>query len=250
VHFAAESHVDRSIQESESFLETNIKGTHVLLNEAKKNKIIRFIHISTDEVYGDIKKGKFSERSPLNPSSPYSASKAAADCLVKSYIRTYNFPAIIIRPCNNYGPWQYPEKYIPVAIYSALNNKKIPIYAKGLNRREWLYVSDCVEAIFIILKRGKDGQIYNISSGWEEKNIILAYRILRFLNRPKKSIQFVKDRPGHDYRYALDFSKIAKLGWKPKATIAKGINKTVNWYKQNHNWLEKRLTNEFYKVAL
>lgn len=241
VNFAAETHVDRSIQDAAAFIETNIKGTQILLDISKKWKINKFIHISTDEIYGEIRKGKFSENYPFQPNSPYSASKAAADLLIKSYIRTYKLPAIIIRPCNNYGPWQYPEKLIPVIIYKAFKNKKVPVYAKGLNRREWLYVSDCAKAIFLILKKGKIGGIYNIGSGIEKKNIDVAREILKILGRPKSLIQFVKDRPGHDFRYALDSSKINKLGWLPETDFKQGISRTVNWFRQNQAWLESKV---------
>jgi len=242
VHFAAESHVDRSIHGFPlSFTETNVKGTQVLLDASRKYGINKFIHISTDEVYGDIKRGKFSEDSRLNPSSPYSASKAAADYLVKSYIRTYKLPAIIIRPSNNYDPWQYPEKFIPVVIYNSLIDKYIPIYAKGLNKREWLHVSDCVNAIFLVLRRGRTGEIYNIGSGDEKRNIDVAYKILALLNKPKTLLKFVKDRPGHDYRYALNISRINKFGWKPVMSFDDGIANTVSWYRQNFGWLRKKI---------
>jgi len=242
INFAAETHVDRSILKSSSFIETNIRGTQILLDESRKYEVKKFIHISTDEVYGDIKSGKFSENSPLNPSSPYSASKAAADCLVSSYIRTYDFPAIIVRPSNNYGPWQYPEKFIPVAIFKSSNDIKIPIYAKGLNKREWLYVSDCINAIFLIIKKAKSGQVYNLGSGIEKKNIDVAKAILKVLNKPSNLIVFVKDRPGHDYRYALDCSKINKLGWKSKVKFKEGIEKTIDWYENNQIWVKRKTT--------
>jgi len=241
VHFAAESHVDRSIKDSEAFIETNVKGTHVLLEESKKINIKRFIHISTDEVYGDIKRGKFFEGSPLNPSSPYSASKAAADCLVKAYIRTYNFPAIIIRPCNNYGPWQYPEKFIPVAIRKVLNNDRIPIYGKGLNSREWLHVKDCVKATILILKKGKIGEIYNVGSGIEKRNIDLAKAMLKILHKPEYLFKFVKDRLGHDFRYALSISKIKRLGWERRNNLNSQLKDTIAWYKKNVKWINNKL---------
>lgn len=238
VNFAAETHVDRSIKDASTFVKTNINGIKVLLDTCREYKIKKFIQISTDEVYGEIRKGKFTEQSPLKPNSPYAASKAAADLLIRSYIRTYGFPAIIIRPCNNYGPWQYPEKLIPVIIYKALNNEKVPVYAQGLNAREWLYVSDCAEAICSVLEKAKTGKIYNLGSGYEKKNIDTVKKILDVLDKPYRLIQFVKDRPGHDYRYSLGFSKIRKLGWKPKIDFETGIIETVNWYKQNLVWLE------------
>ncbi|MDO8662328.1 MAG: dTDP-glucose 4,6-dehydratase [Candidatus Omnitrophota bacterium] len=252
VNFAAETHVDRSILDGDKFLTTNILGTQNLLEAAKEFGISRFVHISTDEVYGDIKRGRFTENSPLNPSSPYSASKASADLLVKSYIRTYKFPAIIVRPSNNYGPWQYPEKLIPVIIYKAIKNEKVPIYAKGLNVREWLYVDDCASAISKILEKGKPGEIYNIGSGNECKNIEVVKKILDILGKPHSLIKFVQDRPGHDIRYSLDSSKIRReLGWSPEISFDTGIKKTVNWYVANFSWLEtkaKILRNYWKKV--
>ena len=238
VHFAAETHVDRSIKDSAAFIETNIEGTRILLELSRKYKIKKFIHISTDEVYGEIKRGKFKEGSNFSPNSPYAASKAAADLLIKAYIRTYSFPAIIARPCNNYGPWQYPEKLIPLSILKVLKNKKIPIYGKGKNVREWLYVSDCARAIWMITQKGKIGQIYNIGSGQERINIDVAKRLLKSLARPESRIEFVKDRLGHDFRYSLNFKKLKKnLGWKPKITFEKGLNQTVCWSLKNKKWL-------------
>lgn len=241
IHFAAESHVDRSIQDASSFIKTNVIGTQILLDASRKWDVSRFIQVSTDEVYGDIRQGEFSEESPINPSSPYSASKAAADCLVNAYVRTYNFPAIIVRPSNNYGPWQYPEKLIPVAIYKGLNNDKIPVYARGLNQREWLYVSDCAQALFLVLRKGKTGQIYNLGSGIEKRNIDVVSKIIKILGRQKSLIQFVKDRPGHDYRYFLNSAKINNLGWNPKTDFERGIQQTVEWYKQNTDWVESKI---------
>ena len=243
VHFAAETHVDRSILGSTPFVKTNIMGTQILLDAARESNTKRFIYISTDEVYGDIEKGQFYEHTPINPSSPYSATKAAADLLVKSYVRTFDFPAIIIRPSNNYGPWQYPEKFVPVIIYKALKNEKIPVYGKGLNVREWLYVSDCASAVLAVMKRGRVGETYNVGSGIEKKNINVVKTLLNVLNKPDSLIEFVKDRPGHDYRYSLDFSKIKEeLNWSPKIDFERGIEKTVSWYKENLNWLESKVT--------
>ena len=241
VHFAAETHVDRSIQDASQFIETNIKGTHALLEASKEFGIKRFIHISTDEVYGEIKKGKFSENSLLNPGNPYSASKVASDLFVKAYIRTYKFPAIIVRPSNNYGPWQYPEKLIPVVIFKASHDEKVPVYGRGLNRREWLYVKDCAQGILTVLKKGAITEIYNLGSGEESPNIDTVGKILKVLGKGDNLIQFVKDRPGHDYRYALDYYKIRKLGWRPKVDLEKGIKETVEWYQQNTAWLENKV---------
>ena len=240
-HFAAETHVDRSIVDASPFIKTNIKGTQTLLDISRKYKIKKFIHISTDEVYGEIKKGKFSEDSPLNPSSPYAASKAAADLLIKSYIRTYDFPAIIIRPCNNYGPWQYPEKLIPLAILKIIKKEKVPVYAKGENVREWLYVEDSANGIFEIFRKGKIGQIYNLGRGHEKKNIGVVKTILKILNKPESMIQFVKDRPGHDIRYSLNSKKVfAEVKWQPEVNLEEGIKFTVNWCLKHKDWLLRK----------
>jgi dTDP-glucose 4,6-dehydratase len=238
IHFAAESHVDRSIKDAAPFIEANIRGTQVLLDIALKHKIKRFVHISTDEVYGDIEKGKFSEESPLKPNSPYAASKAAGDLLVKAYVRTFNFPALIVRASNNYGPWQYPEKFIPRAILTVLKNKKIPVYGKGLNVREWLYVEDCALGIWRILERGKIGEVYNLGSGYEEKNIKIAKKILGVMGKRSEGIEFVKDRPGHDIRYSLSVEKILKqTGWRAQTSLDAGLSKTVDWCIKNKQWL-------------
>ncbi|MFH1901167.1 MAG: dTDP-glucose 4,6-dehydratase [Candidatus Omnitrophota bacterium] len=251
VHFAAATHVDRSIIDASSFMHTNVKGTQNLLDVSREHKIRKFIHISTDEVYGEIKKGEFTEESPLKPNSPYAASKAAADLLIRAYIRTYNFPAIIIRPCNNYGPWQYPEKFIPVIIYKALKNEKIPVYGKGKNIREWLYVSDCARGILKVMEKGKIGEVYNLGSSREEANFNLVKKILKVLAKPESLIKFVSDRPGHDWRYSLDSSKIIRLGWKPNTDFEAGIEETVSWYMKNLPWLQskvKHLRNYWKKI--
>jgi dTDP-glucose 4,6-dehydratase len=243
LNFAAETHVDRSIRDAAPFLETNIRGTQVLLDVSMKYQIKRFIQISSDEIYGEIKKGSFSEDSPLRPNSPYAASKAAADLLVKAYMRTYGFPAIIVRPCNNYGPWQYPEKLIPLAILKILRKEKIPVYADGKNVREWLFVSDCVEGIFKILQKGKLGEIYNLGSGEEKQNIEAVKLILKNLQAPQSMIQFVKDRPGHDIRYKLNSQKLwRKIGWKPKVEFTEGIKITVQWCLEHKDWLLSKWT--------
>ncbi|MFA5089637.1 MAG: dTDP-glucose 4,6-dehydratase [Candidatus Omnitrophota bacterium] len=237
VHFAAESHVDRSIHDATAFIQTNVIGTQVLLDLSRKYEAGKFCHVSTDEVYGDIVKGSFSEGSPLKPNSPYAASKAAADLLIKSYVRTYNFPAVIIRPCNNYGPWQYPEKLIPVVINRALQNKKVPVYAKGLNVREWLYVSDCANGILFLLEKAKAGEVYNLGSGHRQENIDVVKRILNILGKPDILIEFVKDRLGHDWRYSLDSSKVKNLGWRQGVSFTSGIKMTVDWNIKNRKWL-------------
>ena len=238
VNFAAETHVDRSILDSKAFMDTNIGGTKNLLDLAMKYRVKRFVQISTDEVYGEIRKGSFCEDSPLAPNSPYAASKASADILARSYIRTYGLPALIVRPCNNYGPWQYPEKFMPVVIHKALNNDRVPVYAKGMNVREWLHISDCAAAILKVVEKGKVGEVYNIGSGEERRNIDVAARILAILKKPGKLIKYVKDRPGHDLRYSLDSSKISKaLGWKPRVKFNEGLIDTVNWNKENAAWI-------------
>jgi dTDP-glucose 4,6-dehydratase len=241
VHFAAESHVDRSIHDASAFIATNVLGTQVLLDLARKYAIDKFIHISTDEVYGDIETGKFTEVSPLAPNSPYAASKAAADLLVKACIRTHGFAACIIRASNNYGPWQYPEKLIPVIILKALHDAKVPVYALGENVREWLYVEDCARAIFLVLEKGRLGEVYNIGSGQEKKNIETVKAILGLLGKPQGLIEFVKDRPGHDFRYALDCAKIRSLGWKPQVGFQEGLSRTVSWNREYRGWLESKL---------
>ena len=238
VNFAAETHVDRSILDARDFLKTNIEGVRVLLDISRNLKIDKFIHISTDEVYGEIKKGEFLEDFPLAPSSPYSATKAAADLLVNSYVRTYSFPALIVRPCNNYGPWQYPEKLIPLSILKIIRKEKIPVYAKGGNIREWLYVEDCAEGIFRILREGKIGQVYNLGSGQEKKNLDVVKMILEIMHAPQTLIQFVKDRPGHDIRYSLNSQKIFReTGWKPKVKFEEGVRLTVEWCLKHRDWL-------------
>jgi dTDP-glucose 4,6-dehydratase len=238
LNFSAETHVDRSIQDASPFIKTNVVGTQLLLDVSRKYKIKRFIHISTDEIYGEINKGSFSEASPLKPNSPYAASKAAADLLIKAYIRTYSFPAIIVRPCNNYGPWQYPEKLIPLAILKILKNEKIPVYAQGKNIREWLYVGDCAKAILLILEKGKIGGIYNLGSQEERKNIEVVKAIIEILNKTQNWIEFVKDRPGHDVRYRLNFDKVFhEIGWHPKLKFKDGLKLTVQWYLKHKDWL-------------
>ncbi len=244
VHFAAESHVDRSILDPFKFIDTNVKGTLNLLDIALRSKIDLFINISTDEVYGEIKdkSKKFKETDPLVPNSPYSTSKASADMLGRAFFRTYGLPVITVRPSNNYGPWQYPEKLIPVVIWKAINEEPIPVYGNGKNIREWLYVSDCVEAIFLIIEKGKIGEIYNVGSGEEKENIEVVKTILYILNKPEDLITFVKDRPGHDYRYALDSKKIkTEIGWQPKTDFYTGIEITVKWYLENIHWLKEKI---------
>ena len=243
IHFAAESHVDRSILDASPFIETNVKGTQILLDVSKETNIEKFINIATDEVYGELgEDGTFKEDSPLVPNSPYSVSKASADMLGRAYYKTYKLPVITIRPSNNYGPWQYPEKLIPVVILKALNNEKIPVYGTGQNVREWLFVSDCTEAVFEVMEKGRVGEIYNVGSNQERRNIEVVKTVLKLLNKPENLIEFVKDRPGHDFRYSLDTTKIKKeLNWEAKTTFEEGIEKTVKWYMDHISWVENKL---------
>jgi len=241
VHFAAESHVDRSILDPLRFIRSNVEGTVNLLDASKEFKVERFINISTDEVYGELgEEGHFTEESPLNPNSPYSVSKAGADMLGRAYYRTYKLPVITVRPSNNYGPWQYPEKLIPVIILKALRDEPIPVYGNGMNVRQWLYVEDCAEAVLNIVKDGKEGEIYNVAGPEEKRNIEVVKTILRLMNKPESLINFVKDRPGHDYRYAMKAEKIKKeLSWEPKVGFEEGISKTVEWYLSHLDWVKK-----------
>ncbi|MFH1061973.1 MAG: dTDP-glucose 4,6-dehydratase [Candidatus Omnitrophota bacterium] len=244
VHCAADSHVDRSINDASPFIETNIKGTQILMDTSRKAGVNKFIFISTDEIYGEIANGKFNENSPIKPNSPYAASKAAADLLVQSYIRTYKFPAIIIRPSNNYGPWQYPEKLIPLAILRVIEGGKVPVYGKGQNVREWLYVDDCVKGILTIMNKGAIGQIYNLGSAQESKNIGTVKLLLKTLGVSQKRFEFVKDRLGHDIRYSLDSKKLyQKLGWKAQVKLSQGLNLTVDWSLKHQAWLKSKLKN-------
>ncbi len=239
VNFAAETHVDRSIKDAQAFITSNVFGVYVLLEVARKLKIRKFIQIGTDEVYGSKRSGRFSEDDPLLPNSPYSASKAAADLLVRSYFKTYKLPVIVTRSSNNFGPYQFPEKMIPLFITNLIEGKKLPLYGNGGNIRDWIYVLDNCRAIDLVLNRGKTGEIYNIATGIGIKNIQLTTAILRKLGRSKAWIKFVKDRPGHDWRYSLDIAKIRKLGFKPKLNFSGGLKLTVNWYNQNQGWWKK-----------
>ena len=241
VHFAAESHVDRSIYEPAPIIDTNVRGTLVLLQVARELKISRFLHVSTDEVYGDIPPGRSSDESyPLQPNSPYSASKAASDMLVRSFVRTYGFPGIITRASNNYGPYQFPEKFVPLMIANALEDKPLPIYGDGLQERDWLYVEDHCRALAMVLERGREGQVYNIGAGNTEPNLAMVRRILRALGKPESLMTRVADRPGHDRRYALDCSSIQReLGWSPRMDLDRGIQQTLEWYRANAAWLQQ-----------
>ncbi|OGR55044.1 MAG: dTDP-glucose 4,6-dehydratase [Elusimicrobia bacterium RIFCSPLOWO2_02_FULL_39_32] len=235
-HFAAETHVDRSIANSQIFLQTNILGTQVLLESSKLNKVKKFVFISTDEVYGSIKKGHFREDSHLQPNSPYAASKASADLLCRAYWKTFSLPILVTRCCNNFGHYQFPEKVIPLFITNLIEGKKIPIYGNGRNVREWIYVLDHCKAIDLISKKGKLGEIYNIGTNFEISNIELAKTLLQFFNKEPQALDFVQDRLGHDFRYSLDSSKLRKLGWKPEYNFKQALEKTVHWYKKNSSW--------------
>jgi dTDP-glucose 4,6-dehydratase len=239
VHFAAESHVDRSIYEPAQAIETNITGTFVLLQIARELKVSRFIHISTDEVYGDLPQGVASDEGfPLRPSSPYSASKASSDLLVGSFVRTFNFPGIVTRASNNYGPYQFPEKFIPLMIMNALDDKPLPVYGDGLQQRDWLHVEDHCRGILAVLENGRVGEVYNIGGTDVVDNLTMVRRILRLLGKPESLIQYVVDRPGHDRRYALDSGKIEKeLGWQPQHSLDAGLRDTINWYRANTKWI-------------
>jgi dTDP-glucose 4,6-dehydratase len=241
VNFAAESHVDRSIKDPSVFVKTNIEGTQNLLDLALKFGVKKFVQISTDEVYGSLgPEGKFKEDSPLNPSSPYAASKAAADLLVKSYAKTYELPVNITRSSNNFGPYQYPEKLIPLFIINALQNEKLPLYGDGSNIRDWIYVKDNCRAIDLVMRRGDSGEIYNIGANNEKSNLEITQKILSLLSKSALLIKHVEDRKGHDFRYAVDTSKIKnELGWKVEYDFEQAIEKTLNWYLDHKQWWKK-----------
>ena len=250
VNFAAESHVDRSVETPEIFIKTNILGTQVLMDACRKYGIQRFHQVSTDEVYGDLPLERtdlfFTEDTPIHTSSPYSASKAGADLLVLAYHRTYKLPVTISRCSNNYGPYHFPEKLIPLMISRALNDEKLPVYGDGKNVRDWLYVTDHCKAIDLIIRNGKVGEVYNIGGHNEKANIDVVKTILSSLNKSENLIEFVKDRPGHDLRYAIDPTKIEKeLGWKPEYTFDTGIKKTIEWYLANKPWWEHIISGEY-----
>lgn len=239
VHFAAESHVDRSIYEPAPVIATNITGTFILLQVARKLSVARFVHISTDEVYGDLHPGTFAdENSPVIPSSPYSASKASSDLLVRSYVRTYGLPALITRSSNNYGPYQFPEKFLPLMITNALDDKPLPIYGDGKQERDWLHVEDNCRGVLAVLERGSIGEVYNIGGLDVVENLTIARQLLRLTGKPESLLSYVKDRPGHDRRYALRCQKMAdELGWKPTISLDEGLRRTIQWYRANGEWL-------------
>jgi dTDP-glucose 4,6-dehydratase len=247
INFAAESHVDRSILGSEVFFRTNVLGTNVLLENSKHFEIEKFIQISTDEVYGSLgAEGSFEEITPVHPNSPYAASKASADLMVSAFYHTYNVPAVITRCSNNYGPFQFPEKLIPLMIINAIKNKKLPVYGDGLNIRDWIYVTDHNRAVELVLEKGKSGEVYNIGANTEMKNIDIVKLILKKINKPENLIEFVKDRPGHDRRYAINSEKIRnEIGWQPVFEFGKALEDTINWYINNKTWWERIISGDY-----
>jgi dTDP-glucose 4,6-dehydratase len=244
INFAAESHVDRSILSAAAFVETNIQGTLTLLEVAKtlhgRGQLTRYLQVSTDEVYGSLgDTGAFTEETPLAPNSPYSASKAGSDMLVRAFVHTHGLPAVITRCSNNYGPYQFPEKLIPLMIANALDDKPLPVYGDGMNVRDWIYVEDHCEAVWVAFTKGRDGEVYNAGGASEKPNIEVVKTLLKTVGKPESLITYVTDRPGHDRRYAIDFSKMeSELGWKPRHSFDAGLKKTVDWYIANKPWLE------------
>lgn len=241
VHFAAETHVDRSIINPNVFVMTNVLGTTNLLELSLKYRVKKFVHISTDEVYGELlssKSQKFKESDPLLPNSPYSASKASADMFARAFYKTFGLPVIVVRPSNNYGQWQYPEKLIPLFVAKCILGEKLPVYGKGENIRTWLFVEDCAEAILHLIDKGKVGEVYNVGSDEELRNIDVVKKILEIMGKGEEMIDFIADRPGHDFRYAVDTTKIElETGWKSCTTFEQGLTRTIEWYMDNKNWL-------------
>ncbi|MER3416095.1 MAG: dTDP-glucose 4,6-dehydratase [Gemmataceae bacterium] len=246
-HFAAESHVDRSIFDASPFVHTNVRGTQVLLDAAREFGVERFIQVSTDEVYGSLgPSGSFTEESPIAPNSPYAASKAAADLLVRSYIHTFGLPAIITRCCNNYGPYQFPEKLIPLFIVNLLQDQPVPLYGDGLNIRDWIHVQDHCAALELVWRRGRPGQVYNIGARCERTNWQITRMLLHLLNKPESLVRLGPDRPGHDRRYAIDPSKIEQeLGWRPAIPFEQGLQQTVEWYRTHMDWVRSVCSGEY-----
>lgn len=249
INFAAESHVDRSILGSEVFFHTNVIGTNILLEAARRYEVERFLQISTDEVYGSLgPDGYFTESTPISPNSPYSSSKASADMMALSFQHTYGLPVVITRCSNNYGPYQFPEKLIPLMIINALNDKKLPVYGDGMNVRDWIYVVDHNRAAELVWKKGKIGDVYNIGAEQEMTNIDIIKLILGHLNKSEDLIEFVKDRPGHDKRYAIDAAKVkTELGWKPEYKFEEAITRTIDWYLENKTWWERVINGDYQK---
>lgn len=237
VNFAAEVAVDRSIRDPESFLRTDIFGVYTLLDELRQGRgLKKFIQISTDEVYGQIKSGSFSEISELKPRNPYAASKAGGERLAYSFFETYQMPVIVTRACNTYGPQAYPEKVIPLFITNLMDDLPVPVYGEGRQIRDWVFVEDHCRAVYLLIKKGRNGEVYNIGSSQECTNLELTHQILKIMKKDASAINFVKDRPGHDFRYSLDCSKLRALGWKPRSSLKEGLQKTVEWYQENESW--------------
>jgi len=246
VNFAAESHVDRSILDPDAFIRTNISGTYALLEAARKHGVRKFMQVSTDEVYGSLSEGKFREDTPLAPNSPYSASKASADLLAMAYFKTFKVPVVITRCSNNYGPYQFPEKLIPLLITNALNDLELPIYGDGMNVRDWIHVEDHCQAIAMVLEKGEPGTVYNVGAENERANIEIVKTILDILGKPHSLITYVKDRPGHDRRYAIDNTRIrGSVGFQPRWDFRKGMEETVAWYTENREWWQRVRTGEY-----
>jgi len=249
INFAAESHVDRSILGSSIFYQTNVIGTNVLLETARRNDVEKFLQVSTDEVYGSLgAEGLFTESTPLSPNSPYSSSKAGADMMALAFYHTYGMPVVLTRCSNNYGPFQFPEKLIPLMIINSLNNKKLPVYGDGMNVRDWIYVIDHNRAIDLVFEKGRTGEVYNIGASNEMPNIKIIQLILQHLKKPDSLIEYVKDRLGHDRRYAIDSTKIqTELGWKPKHSFEEAIQFTIDWYLQNEQWWKRIISGDYLK---
>jgi dTDP-glucose 4,6-dehydratase len=247
MHLAAESHVDRSILAPSAFIETNVSGTQVLLDAARQRGVQRFLHVSTDEVYGSLgPTGLFSEESPIQPSSPYSASKAASDLLALAYGHTFGLPVVVTRCSNNYGPYQFPEKLIPLMIANALRDKPLPVYGDGQNVRDWIHVEDHARGLLAALEQGQPGQVYNFGASNERRNLEIVHQVLALVGKPASLIQFVKDRPGHDRRYAIDAGKARRaLGWEPRHQFEEGLSATVAWYTAHRSWWERILSGEY-----
>lgn len=247
LNFAAETHVDRSIMDAGSFIQTDVYGTFVLLEAARKHRIERFLQVSTDEVYGDIPTGSSLEDDPMRPRSPYSASKAGGEMMAKAYHVTYGLPVLITRGSNNYGPYQYPEKLIPVLITNAIDDQELPIYGDGRQVRDWLYVMDHCTGIDVVLHHGEVGEAYNIGGGNERINLEIAHQVLELLGKPRSLLRFVQDRPGHDRRYSLDTTKIRRLGWEPARDFEEGLAETVRWYVENQAWWRPLKSGEYWE---
>src|SRR5438132_8060566 len=249
INFAAESHVDRSIDDAAPFIRTNIGGTQTLLEAARQSRVERYVQVSTDEVYGSLgSSGSFTEQTPLAPNSPYAASKAGADMLVRSYVHTFGLPALITRCSNNYGPYQFPEKLLPLFITNLLRNEPVPVYGDGLNVRDWIHVRDHCAAIERVWRSGRAGEVYNIGGRCERNNLELTHKLLEIMGKPKSLIRYVKDRPGHDRRYAIDCSKIEReLGWRPTISFEQGLRETVRWYREHPDWSANIRTGEYLK---